>query len=782
MNLKEQIAEFLVKNRIEQALKLLQSQFNLTIHLQNDITILQRNHEDILYQEQQAFLTYEQVNVEKNKLSRTILQLTDNILAGKPPLTLSNFTEQVPSRNLLLILLVLEIAIGILGELFPENIKTSINDALGSAYPIVYFTVIGFTIFAFLWFSLRKEKPKTTLISIDSFLKEEVKIRQALIERYHSRIKQKTDFRLPVTLTLTYTKEGSSPNYLHFSKDIVETQKIEGNLLETLKKHNHLLILGDPGAGKTTQILELAIDWLEKNEGLKIPVVFNLASWKNDGQRFDEWLQEALVSGYGFSKQLAKEAIYKSKILPLLDGLDEVARDLVKEEERNEIRSSCLRSIDQYLSLFEVSYLVICSRRVEYIAAAADAPIKAAVLVNPLKSEEIKDTLNKAFNQITSTKDENAATSLLKLLPQHPHLEIVLRSPFYYNIALEVFDERSTRQNLPMEQEVLQQYLLTHFLNEKLTQTPNLKGFAALKTSYYLAWLAHLLNIESKVNFELVSFQPYHLDKQWKGNWGLGVISGLFFVIFFSLFFGLIRGLDFGLMGGLYIGVFGRFEIKPSEKRNINWIQLLHIAVWKNVLAFGLIFGFTFGSIGGVVFGFNSVLTGTLIGGLALTLHFGLIYGFVFGLIGGMFFGLVKGLVENASFATIASPYHRLKSEIKFEILQWITIILPTNLLVSYISGTMQTWMDLTFGVLIAVVFGIFLGLLNTSFFKHLILRLFLYGEKKLPLRWVSFFNYATAARILEQDGGQWRFRHQILQDYFAKKWEEQQAISKSAH
>jgi len=40
-----------------------------------------------------------------------------------------------------------------------------------------------------------------------------------------------------------------------------------------------------------------------------------------------------------------------------------------------------------------------------------------------------------------------------------------------------------------------------------------------------------------------------------------------------------------------------------------------------------------------------------------------------------------------------------------------------------------------------------------------------------MPLRWVSFFKYATSARILEQDGGQWRFRHQILQDYFAGRY-----------
>lgn len=699
MSLKEQIAELLVKNHIEQALELLQSQPNLNIHLQNDIILLQQNHQDILYREQRAVLTYEKVNVEKNKLSRTILQLTDNITAGKPPLTPSNFTEQVPSKNLLLILLVLEIAIGVFGELFPENIKTSLSNALGSAYPIVYFTVLGFTIFAFLWFSLRKEKPKTTLNSVDSFSKEEAKIRQALLERYHSRLKQKTDYRLSITLTLTYTKEGSSPDYLHFSKDMVEAQKIEGNLLEVLKKHHHLLILGDPGAGKTTQILELATAWLEKREDHRIPIVFNLAGWKNDGSRFDEWLQKALVYGYGFSKQLAKEAIFKDKILPLLDGLDEVGRDLTTEEEKNEIRSLCLRSIDQYLSLFEVKYLAICSRRTEYVAATVDAPIKAAILVNPLRPEEIKQVLVEGLKQKISTKDENAAKSLLKLLLEYLDLEIVLCNPFYYNIALEVFDERTTKYRLPTTQEDLQQFLIEAFINKKLIQTHNPKNYSEINIKNYLAWWAYTLNSESKVNFEnkvnfeLSDLNPASLDNKRMG----GQILSWVFSFFLSLPF-MIDHFMFGVIFGLFIGLIGSSSLTLSKK--------------------------------------------------------------------------------TVAFNSIKSPYFRFKYE-------FITILVAVLVILVFICVINLYLPSLNeHGLIIKLVVWIILITIIafTSLWNHIVLRFCLYWEKKLPLRLVSFFTYATAARILEQDGGQWRFRHQILQDYFAKKWQEQQAISKSAH
>jgi len=58
--------------------------------------------------------------------------------------------------------------------------------------------------------------------------------------------------------------------------------------------------------------------------------------------------------------------------------------------------------------------------------------------------------------------------------------------------------------------------------------------------------------------------------------------------------------------------------------------------------------------------------------------------------------------------------------------------------------------------------------LYNTPIIRHFILRYGLFMERKIPLYFVKFLNEATEVRILEKDGGQWRFRHQIIQDYFA--------------
>lgn len=67
---------------------------------------------------------------------------------------------------------------------------------------------------------------------------------------------------------------------------------------------------------------------------------------------------------------------------------------------------------------------------------------------------------------------------------------------------------------------------------------------------------------------------------------------------------------------------------------------------------------------------------------------------------------------------------------------------------------------------------------LHFSILQHFYLRWILYKKGLLPWRLVDFLNEATEHHILESDGGSWRFRHRILQDYFADYWEEQYAAT----
>ncbi|NEQ23696.1 MAG: TIR domain-containing protein, partial [Microcoleus sp. SIO2G3] len=81
-------------------------------------------------------------------------------------------------------------------------------------------------------------------------------------------------------------------------------------IFDQLGEGRTLLILGEPGAGKTTTLLELTRDLVaraEQNIGQPIPVVFNLSSWAGEKQSIDNWLIKELNTKYQVPKQVGQD-------------------------------------------------------------------------------------------------------------------------------------------------------------------------------------------------------------------------------------------------------------------------------------------------------------------------------------------------------------------------------------------------------------------------------------------------------------------------------------------
>ncbi|HNP88549.1 MAG TPA: NACHT domain-containing protein, partial [Kouleothrix sp.] len=121
-----------------------------------------------------------------------------------------------------------------------------------------------------------------------------------------------------------------------------------------------LLILGAPGAGKTTLLLELARDLLaraEADDAHPIPVVFNLSTWAANPTTLAAWLVDELSQRYDVPRKTAQQWIAADAVLPLLDGLDEVAAAQ---------RNDCVVAINQYHNEQGFVPLAVCSRAGEY--------------------------------------------------------------------------------------------------------------------------------------------------------------------------------------------------------------------------------------------------------------------------------------------------------------------------------------------------------------------------------------------------------------------------------
>ncbi len=104
-------------------------------------------------------------------------------------------------------------------------------------------------------------------------------------------------------------------------------------------------------------LLELTRDLLDraaKDDEHPIPVVFNLSSWAQEQSSLQEWMISELSLRSDAPRKLAREWVTNEHILPLLDGLDEVA---------DAHRDACVATINAYRQEHGWVPLVVCTAR-----------------------------------------------------------------------------------------------------------------------------------------------------------------------------------------------------------------------------------------------------------------------------------------------------------------------------------------------------------------------------------------------------------------------------------
>jgi len=189
-------------------------------------------------------------------------------------------------------------------------------------------------------------------------------------------------------------------------------------VLDLLKEHDGLILLGDPGAGKTTFLKFLALTFSAGlgdalGVGPRLPVLLPLAAYANALAEADIPLVDFIESYYQKEHDLGvplgemlKVGLQQGGVLFLLDGLDEV-----RERERRHLVVDRVREL---CSLYRKkgNKLVLTSRIVGYREVRPEAEGLAECVLVDFDDDEIKDFVGKwtsALEKAASGESQVAA-------------------------------------------------------------------------------------------------------------------------------------------------------------------------------------------------------------------------------------------------------------------------------------------------------------------------------------------------------------------------------------
>ncbi|MGF1570241.1 MAG: NACHT domain-containing protein [Nodosilinea sp.] len=510
-----------------------------------------------------------------------------------------------------------------------------------------------------------------------------------------------------------------------------------------------LLVLGNPGAGKTTTMLDLAATLIQRANAdpeAPIPVMVNLSSWQNPRQSCTDWLLNELKSKYGISPKLGQTWLTEKKLLPLLDGLDELPPS--RQEPVVQALNTWLISADG------PPRLLVCSRLEEYELYTSNLALNGAICLNPLTDQQLQAYLaSLGMGHLWHTLQHDA--DLLELV----------RTPLLLSVSILANDaiDLAQWQRLGTTQARLD-YLLDAYLVRQLhapiasKEYPPKKQPTAQQTRRWLAWLAKQLQDQSEDEFLIEKMQPTML-----ANRRQKIIYGLILGLIFWMILGLIGMLILGPTGGLIfwmilgltsgltgrnssINPFGSFDLSFScEVRKSFFITL------RSWLFFGLISGLLVG----------------LDQGLSKGLNVGLIIGLGVGLVVGLSVGL------KTDISSRVKPNQGIRASFKntFVLLMIaLLLLIPLKVGLPYLLGSFLDTEEINSFFAWVSFLVIYSAIFNSSqaCAQHFSLRLVLYHINDIPWNYARFLNHCTERLLLQRVGGRYRFIHRLVQERFA--------------
>ncbi|MET8630009.1 NACHT domain-containing protein [Kitasatospora sp. NPDC004669] len=520
-----------------------------------------------------------------------------------------------------------------------------------------------------------------------------------------------------------------------------------------------LVVLGEPGAGKTMLLVRLIQDLLKhRSAGAPVPVLFPLASWDPARRPLYDWLADQLVRDFPALHNpapvdpaqtspdtQARALLDQQMILPILDGLDELAPAL---------RTPALEAVNGDLPADQP--LVLSSHTEEY-RDAVTSPAPATARLNgaagirllPLDSTTAVAYLRRAAGE-TGTEDAARWNGVAACLGTNAPAAQALSTPLGLFLARTIYnrrpgephtllahpDELVNRTNLPTRQDV-EAHLFSAFIPAAYRRYPGRSSRwtaeQAQRTFTFLArHLQHTLNGTPNLAWwELRKALPRYRS---------ALLVALLVAVPIGLMWGLLSGLWYGLIAGPILGAtVGTYAYPWDESPSME----IHWTMNRSQLRGELV---------------------TLVG-VALVIVFGT--GFDRRYLSALSISLAIGLMGHLTpvppdLATTVGPAVVLARDRRTFWTVWLTSGLAVGLALGLLGGPAS-------GLVGLFVFGLAFSSTKSVWLNFMTARLWLAVLGLVPWRLMAFLADAHQRRgVLRQVGAVYQFRHLDLQRHLA--------------
>ena len=566
-----------------------------------------------------------------------------------------------------------------------------------------------------------------------------------------------------------------------------------------------LVVLGRAGSGKTILTMRFVLGMLDvSGPDDPVPVIFSLGSWHPGTTALRDWLIEQLLRDHpglaapvqwvgevGGGSTLAAALVETGRILPVLDGFDEIAGGL---------HQAALAALNA-----TTLPLLVTSRVDEYRAAVESTDVltsAGAVVLTDLTASDLADYLPRTTRRQRPTG--TVWEPVLAEVRDRPDgdLAAVLTTPLMVSLARTIYSDTPDHDPAELldagrfgDREAMERHLLGSFVPTVYRHQRGGRAHDGDRVEHWLGFLAH--HLDRLGTHDLAWWQLGNRMWAWQRMVVSGLVLGIAAGLPAALVIGLIHAVGVGTSGsGLVDGLTAALAAGPLEGLAVSMtVGLAHGAS----LAFrGTVFepsrvrfqlraarrsrstvlrrfavGLTIGVGLGAGLGIAHELGATfwIVGRLGDTTAAVMVFGLALGLVWGLVWGVMATFETPVDISSAASPMDLLNTNRRTVAVQSWMFGLVTCLGYTAMAGALH---GARYGLVYGLSYGLVLGLAVslgaaslTAWGTWMVFaRVWLPVNGRLPWALPEFLEDAYRRGVLRRAGAVYQFRHARLQDH----------------